>query len=217
MHRLLVLVAAIACLGVVPASNQCVDQATLVANQSGNYTWKTTAPASNTTVVNWTNFQAWVNTKACTVSTATQAMNWANVLNCSSTHTASSHTTTTSGTATGSLSCDSTCLNNGGQALSASPYSVTFVANPINSSDPVTLAVTIAPGTGSTCTWSVTDAASVTQASGSTSSSTTLTNVVTTGTAGTWTLTVNESINTVGTGFNSPKACTIGGSLTSWF
>lgn len=100
--RALVAIAALAILTVTlasatPASNYCLSVADLIANQSGNYTWKTSAPATSQKLVSWGDFQGWVNTQACSVSNVNYIMSWNDIISCSSSHTVAQQSLSVSG------------------------------------------------------------------------------------------------------------------------
>lgn len=98
---LFALVALVALLATTPASNQAIDINTLIANESGNFTWATTAPTSapsgSSSLVNWARYKtivAYTTASPCPYATATGSLvvNWNAVIACASTHTPSLQT-----------------------------------------------------------------------------------------------------------------------------
>ena|GEM_PF-4256958 len=87
----LALAALIALIATTPASNQAIDYTTLIGNQSGNFTWATTAPTGSNQLVTAARYRALVAQTACPYSSATgsQIVNWNFVIACASSHTPS--------------------------------------------------------------------------------------------------------------------------------
>lgn len=75
---------AVLLLATAPAGNQCLSFADLIANQAGNYTWKTSAPASSSRLITQTDLSTYVT--GCS-ATGNRIMTWSDVLACATGHT----------------------------------------------------------------------------------------------------------------------------------
>jgi len=78
----------------VPAANRAIDYTTLVANQSGNFTWATTAPTGSSQLVTAARYRALVvnaTPGSCPLvgATGSRIVDWNAVVSCASSHTAS--------------------------------------------------------------------------------------------------------------------------------
>ncbi len=87
--RKVLLALAVLLLATTPAANQAIDFTTLVANQSGNFTWVSSAPSSSNRLITYSDYKTYVanTTTGCTVSNTAQIMTWDDVISCASVHT----------------------------------------------------------------------------------------------------------------------------------
>lgn len=213
-----------------PASNQAIDFNTLIANQSGNFTWISSAPSGSAKLITYADYKTYVanQTTTCTVPSlaSNYVMTWADVIACASSHTASQQSEGISGNYStiyytaqyNSKLGNYACIGpNGSDTYTGTPIALPAGTVAPTSANPIRLYLSSITYPGSTTQLSV----QLKNPSGSvvntwtTTTSTLDTGNWTSGAAGAWSWVISQTGGTEGT-CNSTSGASGGGTQVQW-
>lgn len=228
--RKAILAFALALLAATPAANQAIDFNTLNANQSGNFTWISSAPSGSNRLITYSDYKTYVQnqTSTCTVTNNAQIMTWSDVISCAQTHTASRQSESVSGnyhTITYTARFNSTtglytCVGpSGSDGYSGTP--VTLPAGTVAPSSSTPLSLTISsltfPGTSTSIVIQLKDPSGTVRFTSPNVSSAPYTATYTTaGAAGAWTWTITQNGGSDGACDSTNGVTNFGGTQVTW-